>query len=85
MAGQFTEPRDLRPQAETDAPLRRLRDDASPEAKPPGRWVRESESHAKTGHEDSVTKSCRVYFFIMAAIIAAAIAVFLILHPQAGD
>ena len=85
MNERSSEPYDLRPWPQTDAPLRRSQDNRSPEAASPSRLEHESESHVEKGHEDSVTKSSRVYFFIMAAIIAAAIAVFLILHPQAGD
>jgi len=84
MAGDATQPRDLRPQPEADAPVRR-EDTDHPVESGPGRWEREAEAPHESGPEDSATKSSRIYFFILAAIIAAAIAVFLILHPQAGD
>lgn len=77
MAGSATEPRDI---PECAGP------EHAPQASPghePGRWEREAEEHHRhTGPEDAVTKSSRIYFFIMLAIIAAAIAVFLILRPQ---
>ena len=77
-----TEPRDLRPRTETDASLRR--DRAPIESQSPSR-VEAKDDHSRGEREDAATRSSRVYFFVMAAIIALAIAVFLILHPQAGD
>jgi len=82
MDSRFTEPRDLRPQQEADAPLRREHLKTGETA---GREELASDSRAESCHGDSATKSSRVYFFIMAAIITLAIAIFLILHPQAGD
>ena len=85
MDSRSTEPRDLRPQLESDAPLRRERSASDEVGEATGRTELRSPGHAESGHEDSVTKSSRVFFFVMAAIIALAIAVFLVLHPQAGD
>jgi hypothetical protein len=81
MDGRFTEPRDLRPQADADPPLRR--DRVTQESNSVGQP--NPAGHREMSHENSATKSSRVFFFVMAAIIALAIAVFLILHPQAGD
>jgi hypothetical protein len=47
-----------------------------------GRWEREAEEPHKSGPEDSVTKSSRVYFFVVLAIIAGAFVVFLVVRPQ---
>jgi hypothetical protein len=84
MSDQSAEPRDLRPRPEADAPLRH-RQDPSQEPAPVGRWEREAESPGESGPENTVTKTSRVFVFVMAAIIVLAIAAFLILHPQAGD
>ena len=82
MDTRSAEPCDPRPQLEADAPLRRERSVPDQTA---DRTSLSSSGPAESGHEDSATKTSRVYFFIMAAIIALAIAIFLILHPQAGD
>jgi hypothetical protein len=47
-----------------------------------GRWEREAEEPHKAGPEDSVTKSSRIYFFVILAIIAGAFVVFLVVRPQ---
>lgn len=61
-----------------------MREEPPSENALPGRGEREAEKRSETGREDSVTKTSRVFFFVMAAIIAFAIAVFLILHPRPG-
>jgi len=48
----------------------------------PGRWEREAETLHKSGLEDSVTKSCRIYFFVILGVIVATFVVFLLLRPQ---
>jgi hypothetical protein len=55
---------------------------SKPEQEPSGRWEREAEVPHKTGPEDSVTKSSRIYFFVILAIIAGAFAIFLLIRPQ---
>jgi hypothetical protein len=49
---------------------------------PSGRWEREAEEPHKSGPEDSATKSSRIYFFVILAIIAGAFAIFLLIRPQ---
>jgi hypothetical protein len=81
MAAPETQPRDLHPDL---VPERTHTPDEGEHS--PGRWEREAEAaHHEAGPEDSATKSSRIYFFIILAIIIAGIAVFLILHPQGGD
>ena len=48
----------------------------------PNRREGEAEEPHKTGPEDSVTKSSRIYFFVILAIIAGAFVVFLVVRPQ---
>jgi hypothetical protein len=80
MAAPETQPRDLHPDL---VPERTHTPDEGEHS--PGRWEREAVAHHEAGPEDSATKSSRIYFFIILAIIIAGIAVFLILHPQGGD
>ncbi|HXE09241.1 MAG TPA: hypothetical protein VN612_15165 [Acidobacteriaceae bacterium] len=47
-----------------------------------GRWEREAEELHKSGPEDSVTTSSRIYFFVIVGIVAATFVVFLLLRPQ---
>ena len=78
-----TDPRDLRPRLEADAPLRR--DRSTEESAAAGPSYLKTKRQVATSPENSAAKASRVFFFVIAAIIALAIAVFLILHPQAGD
>lgn len=47
-----------------------------------GPWEREAETLHKSGVEDSVTRSCRIYFFVILGMIVATFVVFLLLRPQ---
>jgi hypothetical protein len=85
MAGHTTEPRDLRPRLEADAPLRRLREDAPGEASPIHDRKTGLSARPAAVLCRGAGKTNRVFFFTMVAIIAAAIAIFLILHPQPGN
>jgi hypothetical protein len=55
---------------------------SKPEQEQSGRWEREAEEPHKSGPEDSATKSSRIYFFVILAIIAGAFAIFLLIRPQ---
>ncbi len=80
MAAPETQPRDLPPDLVPERPHPPSEGEHSS-----GRWEREAVAHHKAGPDDAATKSSRVYFFIILAIIIAGIALFLILHPQGGD
>ncbi len=78
MAAHITEPRNAARQPEFNPELRQMAEHESAS----GRWEREAEQHHRPVHEDSATRSSRIYFFVILAVIVATFVVFLLLRPQ---
>ena len=76
MATHTTAPRNLESRQEHTA-------ESGPDSQQqPGRWEREAEELHTSGPEDSVTRSSRIYFFVIVGIVAASFIVFLLLRPS---
>lgn len=81
MAAPATEPRDLQPEREPES----ARPSGTQPHLVPGRWEREGKESRQVDSDSTTARTSRTLFFVMMGIIAAAIALFLILHPQPGD